>query len=163
MATNRAVATPPLVGASVGSTVPNDAVKVTTVPLCTGVPAASTTDAMRVADPLTGTVVVLTLSVIVDSVGASRGTLSQAVKEATASRIADKANRERDTDRTSKDNRRMGLAGQGCRADQPGQRGYAMAALLVGLSVMARDDGRGAARVEPRHAARAGRRADLAR
>jgi type II secretory pathway pseudopilin PulG len=30
----------------------------------------------------------------------------------------------------------MGLAGQGCRADHPGQRGYAMAALLVGLSVM---------------------------
>ena len=49
---------------------------------------------------------------------------------------ADKANRGRDKDRTSNDNRRMGLAGQGCRADHPGQRGYAMAALLVGLSVM---------------------------
>ena len=30
----------------------------------------------------------------------------------------------------------MGLAGQGCRAARSGQRGYAMAALLVGLSVM---------------------------
>lgn len=43
------------------------------------------------------------------------------------------ARRQRDTQETNKDNRRMGLAGQGSRADQ---RGYAMVALLVGLSVM---------------------------
>jgi type II secretory pathway pseudopilin PulG len=92
---------------------------------------------MRVAVPLTGTVVVLTMSVMVDSVGASSGTLSQAEKKAVAMSTAHRANRERDTDRTNKDNRRMGLAGQDCRADRwREQRGYAMAALLVGLSVM---------------------------
>ncbi len=42
--------------------------------------------------------------------------------------------RERDTNKANKDNRPMGLAGQGRSADQAG---YAMAALLVGLSIMA--------------------------
>lgn len=133
LAMKRTVALPPWVRASVGSMLPNEEVNVTTVPFCTGVPADSVTDAVTSAVPLTGTTVVLTVSVMVDSVGASSGTLSQADKVATAMRNAE-SDRERDTGKANKDNRRMGLAGQGSRADQ---RGYAMAALLVSMSVMA--------------------------
>ena len=112
---------------------PNEEVNVTTVPFCTGVPADSVTEALISAVPWTGTTVVLTVSVIVDEVGASSGTLSQADRVATATMSAE-SDRERDTGKANKDNRRMGLAGQGSRADQ---RGYAMAALLVSMSVMA--------------------------
>ncbi len=134
LATKRTVALPPCVRASFGSMLPNDEVNVTTVPFWTGVPADSVTDAVISADPLTGTTVVLEVSVIVDSVGASRGTLSQADRKATAMSSANSVGWGRDTDKASKDNRRMGLAGQGRSADQ---RGYAMAALLVSMSVMA--------------------------
>ncbi|MCC7127116.1 MAG: type II secretion system protein [Acidobacteria bacterium] len=113
---------------------PNDEVKVTTVPFCTGVPADSVTDAVTVADPFTGTVVVLTVRVMVDSVGASSGTLSHADQVNKPRRTAMSTEREDDTGKAKKDNRRMELAGQGSRASE---RGYAMAALLVGLNVMA--------------------------
>lgn len=113
---------------------PNDDVKVTTVPFCTGVPADSVTEAETSADPFTGTTVVLTVRVIVEEVGASSGTLSHADRVDTATSSAESDRRVRDTGKANKDNRSMRLAGQGSRADQ---RGYAMAALLVGMSVMA--------------------------
>jgi type II secretory pathway pseudopilin PulG len=71
---------------------------------------------------------------MVDEVGASSGTLSQADKNDTARSSGISAGRWDDTDKANKDNRCMGLAGQGRSVDQ---RGYAMAALLVGMSVMA--------------------------
>src|SRR5688572_14787450 len=86
------------------------------------------TVAMTSAVPFAATDVELIDSVTVDPVGASSATLSQATVEAI------RANRKklvvvRDTAGTSKYSRHMGL-GQG-------NRGYAMAALLVGMSVMA--------------------------
>src|SRR5687767_8836586 len=86
------------------------------------------TAAMTSAVPFDATDVELIDTVTVDPVGASSATLSQAAVATV------RANREsqvevRDTAGTSKYSRRMGL-GQG-------NRGYAMAALLVGMSVMA--------------------------
>src|SRR5262245_55558476 len=104
------VALPASVRASAGSTEPNEAVKVTTVPFWTGVPADSVTDAMTVAVPFTGTVVVLTLRVMVDSVGASKGTLSQPAPSAIERSTPMAARLGRDTWETRKHNRRMGLA-----------------------------------------------------
>ena len=68
-------------------------------------------------------------SEIVDPVGEVRGTRSQATTTTTVT-MAMRYNLKFCTKRPVNDNRRMDLAGQG-------NRGYAMAALLVGLSVMA--------------------------
>jgi type II secretory pathway pseudopilin PulG len=99
--------------------------------LCAGVPLDSSTVAITSTDPLMGTVVELSTMVIVEPVGAVNGTFSHATVKA---QIASSTKRRNDridcTERPDKDNRLMGLAGQG-------SRGYAMAALLVGMSVMA--------------------------
>ncbi len=134
-ARNVARALPPSVRASLGSTTPTEDVNVTSVPLWTGVPAGSITVAVSSAVPLIGSVVVLTESVTVDSTGASNGTLSHA--EARTMAAAKAANAEvRDTDEGRKYSICMGL-GQGNRPSGAAEAGYAMAALLVGLSVMA--------------------------
>ena len=71
------VALPLFVRASFGSMVPSVVVKLTTVPFCTGVPADSMTVAVMSTDPFKPTVVLFANSVIVDSVGAASGILSQ--------------------------------------------------------------------------------------
>jgi hypothetical protein len=66
------------VRASAGSMDPRVVVKETTVPLCGGVPAASRTFAMMSVSELTGRTLVDAVKVIVEPVGARRGTSSQA-------------------------------------------------------------------------------------
>jgi hypothetical protein len=63
---------------SAGSIVPRVVVKVTRVPLCGGVPAASSTCAVIEAVPFTGKAVVADVKVMVDPVGAKNGAFSQA-------------------------------------------------------------------------------------
>ena len=70
-ALNVVVATPLRVCASTGFTVPRLAVKRTVVPLCTGVPACSRTNAETSVDPPSGNEVAGADTVIVDSEGAS--------------------------------------------------------------------------------------------
>ena len=77
-ARNVTVHDPLCVRASAGSIVPMVVEKVTTVPFWTGVPADSVTVAVREAVPLSGTKVALAARLMVDPVGAVRGTLSQA-------------------------------------------------------------------------------------
>jgi hypothetical protein len=67
------------VSASDGTTVPSDVVKITWVPECGGVPDASITCAMICVVPFSGSAVAREVSVIVDPVGASSGTLSHAI------------------------------------------------------------------------------------
>ena len=74
---NSVVATPLIVRACVGDTVPSVVVKVTVVPFCTGVPACSSMAAEICAVPLDCTTVFVVVNVIVDWLGASSGSLSQ--------------------------------------------------------------------------------------
>jgi hypothetical protein len=76
-ALNVATATPLLVCASVGVTVPSVVVKRTVVPFCTGVPLDSVTKAVNPTVPIVATVEAFADNVTVDPVGASNGTLSQ--------------------------------------------------------------------------------------
>ena len=73
-ARNFTITRPPLVRASDGSIDPSVVVKMTNVPSCGGVPPDSRTCAMMSVVPLTGRAVVATVNVMVDPVGASRGT-----------------------------------------------------------------------------------------
>jgi type II secretory pathway pseudopilin PulG len=122
---------------------PRVVVKVTAVPLWGGVPLASITCAMRSVDPLVGNAVVEAVSVIVDPVGASSGTLSQATLSSADPAIRTTravARRRRDIMNAINILIPMHLAGQGKRDvkdERNEQSGYAMAALLVALSVMA--------------------------
>jgi hypothetical protein len=96
------------------------------------------TVAMTWAVPLEAIVVVLTVRLIVDSVGARSGTLSQATVE-TIAKTAMSGIMVRDTGRSNKYNKRMKLAGQPASAKAivgKGEQGYALAALHVGISVM---------------------------
>jgi type II secretory pathway pseudopilin PulG len=170
---NRTRTWPFWVRASAGSIRPSVVVKLTTVPLCTGVPAPgelvvvvpgvvgvvgepgvvgvvgvvgvlvvpfSITVATISMDPLTGTTVAVGKSVMTEPDGASSGTLSQAAANERAPSAVRTArtepgrvkprNSECSTIRGAKDNTLMYLEGQG------GQRGYAMAAVLVALAVM---------------------------
>jgi len=61
-----------------GSMLPSVVVKITRVPLCGGVPAASSTCATIVAEPFAGSAVVADVKVIDDPVGARSGDFSQA-------------------------------------------------------------------------------------
>ena len=83
-----ATALPLLVRASFGSMVPSVVVKFTTVPFWTGVPDDSMTVAVMSTDPFRPTVVLFAYSVIVDSVGADRGILSQDARPAAARQAA---------------------------------------------------------------------------
>jgi len=113
--------------------VPRLVVKVIAVPLCGGVPPASITCAMMSVVPFTGRAVAEAVIVMLEPLGASNGTFSHATLNhaGTTSRAA-RANfrRNRDIMKTINILIPMDLAGQA-------ERGYAMAALLVALSIMA--------------------------
>src|SRR5687768_4613312 len=111
LARNVVRAIPPSVRTTTGSTWPTDAWNVTSVPLWTGVPAASITVAITSAAPFDATDVELIDNVTVDPVGANNATLSQATV-AKSSATREKRKVVRDTAGTSKYSRRMGL-GQG--------------------------------------------------
>ena len=157
---------PLFVRASAGSIRPIVVVKVTTVPLCTGVPApgdeldvgvvgaaapppgvvgavvepCSMTVATISIEPLEGTVVAVPKIVMTLPVGASSGTLSQEAENSVTERQVS----------TAKQVLRPGALGRAVCASigkpnhnnlmglqrQDGERGYAMAALLVSLAVM---------------------------
>lgn len=137
-AVNVAVARPFVVRASRGSMVPSVDVNVTTVPFWGGVPLLSWTIAVTPAVPLSGSAVVFTVSVTDEPVGAVSGIRSQERQPSASSSAVEAKRKDRDTVEADKDNRRMKLAGQGNGAPASrGERGYAMAALLVGMSVMA--------------------------
>ncbi len=87
-AMNLTVTLPFRVRASEGSMRPSVVVKETTVPFCTAVPADSITVAMMSVEPVDDTDVAVAKSVIVDSLGAVSGTLSQAVAESAAAASA---------------------------------------------------------------------------
>lgn len=101
----------------------------------------SITDAVTSAVPLIGTDVLLIVSVIVEPVGETSDIFSQPHIVAKAAARASTEAQIRDTESPVNYNRCMKLAGQGLfgaparRLD--GSSGYAMAALLVGMSVMA--------------------------
>ena len=122
---------------------------------------------MMSAEPLTGSAVAVDVSVIVEPLGASSGTFSQAtVRYAAPSKQGNQgedARRSRDIMKTITILIPMDLAGQAERGRARRERGYAMAALLVGHEHHGdHDDGRDA-RLEADGAAREGRGADLPR
>ena len=139
--TNWTVATPLMVRASDGESAPRFVVKLTVVPFCTGVPDASSTVARISAVTLACTVEVLLVTVIVDAAGANSGTLSHEI--VSIPMLAANAHALRFPERRrpvmmecirikSVPNYHipMNLAAKA-------SRGYAMAALLVAMSVMA--------------------------
>jgi type II secretory pathway pseudopilin PulG len=117
------------VRASDGSTDPSDVVKVTSVPLWGGVPDCSMTWAMMVAVPFVGRAVAVAVRVMLEPAGARRGTFSQAT-DATirAAAAATRTGRKRAIIKSLSILKVM---------ERSGQAGYAMAALLVAMSVMA--------------------------
>jgi type II secretory pathway pseudopilin PulG len=120
-----------------GSIVPSDVVKVTCVPECGGVPEASITCAITCVVPFTGSAVAATVSVMVDPDGASSGTFWQATAniDTLATRAASGRAREgRGIMKSSNILVPMQLRGQ---ERQSSAAGYAMAALLVAMGVMA--------------------------
>jgi type II secretory pathway pseudopilin PulG len=142
------------VRASAGSMRPIVVVKVMTVPFCTGVPPPdrvvvvvpvpvpvpvpagawpfSMTVAMMVTSLFSDTVDVAASSVMTLPVGASSGTLSHAATRARGSARSARRDLLCDTISAANDNSLMSLRGQArC------ESGYAMAALLVSLAVMA--------------------------
>jgi type II secretory pathway pseudopilin PulG len=149
--------TRPLVSvrASAGSIEPSVVVKVTTVPLCGGVPAASSTCAMMSAEPFTESALVEPVSVIVEPVGARSGTFSQPAASSGTSRARTAVSGIRSVRRAMiklvNILSPMHLGGQAASGERPpsratsrrsgapraSERGYAMAVLLVGMSVMA--------------------------
>src|SRR4051794_15002375 len=141
---NRATARPDMsVSASAGSIRPRFVVNVTCVPLCGALPDASMICAMICVVPFAGRAVVATVSVMLEPEGASRGTFSHAaVESAATARTTPRAaaERRRDTMRTVTILIPMQLAGQvkSTRAERcTSAQGYAMAALLIAMSVMA--------------------------
>src|SRR5262245_239503 len=134
-ALNLTVTRPPLVRASDGWIDPNVVVKVTSVPSWGDVPAASRTVAMMSVVPFTDSAVLPAVSVIVEPFGARSGTFWQApiVNEMAASTpVANQRRRGRDTMKAVSILVPMKLAGQA-----QSQQGYAMAVLLVAMSIMA--------------------------
>ena len=134
-ALNLTVTRPPLVRASNGSIDPNVVVKITTVPSWGGVPAASRTWAMMSVVPLTDSAVLPAVSVIVDPLGASNGTFWQAPivnKRPAKTAVTSRRRRGRANMKAVNILVPMKLAGQA-----QSQRGYAMAVLLVAMSIMA--------------------------
>lgn len=114
-----------------GWIVPSVVVNVICVPLCGGWPDASITCAVICAVPLTGSAVTPDVSVMVDPDGASSGTFwHDAARSATAARTGPrrKTRGKRGTMKTLSILVPMKLQGQA---------GYAMAALLVAMSIMA--------------------------
>ena len=119
--------------------VPSDVEKVTCVPACGAVPALSITCATIVAVPLSGTTEVAVVNVMLDPDGASSGTRLQA-SSMTNARVGSRkraAKRRRDIMKALNILIPMHLAGQGEKTRIVNERGYAMAALIIGLAVMA--------------------------
>jgi type II secretory pathway pseudopilin PulG len=139
-ALNRVVARPfTSVCASAGSKEPRFVEKVTCVPLCGGVPAASRTCATISAVPLNPSALVAVDSVMVDPVGASSGTFSQESPSHatdTSTPVRRMVWRERVTMKTLTILRVMNLRGQASSVATRSS-GYAMVALLVAMSIMA--------------------------
>jgi type II secretory pathway pseudopilin PulG len=134
-ALNLTITRPPLVRASDGSIDPKVVVKVTTVPSWGAVPACSSTVAVMSVVPFTDSAVLPAVTVIVDPVGASNGTFWQApiLSERPArTAVAIQRRRGRDTMKAVSILVPMKLAGQA-----RSQHGYAMAVLLVAMSIMA--------------------------
>jgi type II secretory pathway pseudopilin PulG len=137
------------VSASAGWIVPSVVVKRTRVPLCGGVPDGSMIWAMTSAVPFTDNALVAAVRVIVDPEGARSGTFSQATaakdSKAAAESHGRRARRSRvimdapnilaDMHLHGQDKARDNRQNKG-RAPAPSD-GYAMVALLVGMSVMA--------------------------
>lgn len=125
-----------------GSTVPSVVVKITCVPLCGGVPADSRTCATIVAVPPAAIALVEVVSVIEEPVGARNGVFSQAAEASDTSTVQVIARARRRSRGIMSLNilSAMDLAGQGRFARDDARwrspRGYAMAALLVSLSIM---------------------------
>ena len=152
-AKNVETATPLMVSADGGLKLPSVVVKLTCVPLWTGVPPDSITIARTCVWPFNGSVPWSIETEMVEAVGAVRGTRSQAttatqvttaithrrVETEIVSGNDEPTNRPLNcTNGPDKDNRLMELAGQPFDfAHGRGNRGYAMAALLVAMSVMA--------------------------
>jgi len=86
-------ATPPRVSDSVGLTCPFVAVKRTSVPSWTAVPLCSTTNAVISAMPPGARMPADAVTLIVDSVGAPSGTLSQAIEPIAAAAVNRTRNR----------------------------------------------------------------------
>jgi len=109
------------------------------VPLCGGVPAASMTCAMICVVPLTASAVVDVVNVMVEPDGASSGTRWQATMGTTQAVKTPSLKRQRDRGIMNALSIliHMYLAGQGRIRRRGGESGYAMAALIVGLAVMA--------------------------
>jgi len=127
------------VSASDGSSRPRFVVKVILVPLWGGVPAASITCAMMLVVPLIGSAVDKAVRLMVDPVGARSGTFSQATVRRTklvTTALRANAQRKRDIMKAITIIVPMKLAGQASRSPRS-QQGYAMAALLVAMSIMA--------------------------
>jgi type II secretory pathway pseudopilin PulG len=138
-ALNVASARPPAsVVTFAGSIVPSDVVKVTSVPECGGVPDASITCAISCVEPFTGKAVAATVSVIVEPDGARSGTFWQPAANTDTVRSAEAATsaarERRDIMKSINILIPMQLRGQGSRRPQAG---YAMAALLVAMGIMA--------------------------
>jgi type II secretory pathway pseudopilin PulG len=112
---------------------------VTCVPACGAVPAFSTTCAMIVAEPFTGSTDVAVVRVMLDPDGASSGTRLHAASMAKAIDGMTKraARRLRDIMKTLTILIPMHLAGQGEMKRCKDHRGYAMATLVVAMAVMA--------------------------
>jgi len=162
-AIRRAVARPSFVSDSDGSIRPSVVLKLTTVPLCTGVPTPGSTvcwlpvvpvppsisTAVISADPSIGRLLAAASSVIDVPDGAVSGMLSHAaapkvVRQTIAARrqAARKLEEARVTMRDAKDSNVMQLAGQGNGdpvADRSGldERGYIMVVLLVAMAAAA--------------------------
>jgi len=118
------------VRASDGSIVPSDVVNEMSVPLCGGVPDASITWAMMLAEPLVGRAVADAVKVMVEPAGARSGTFW----EATASPPKRTSAARTTGSRKRAIIRRFSILSAMKRS---GQAGYAMAALLVAMSIMA--------------------------
>jgi type II secretory pathway pseudopilin PulG len=133
----RTLADPLCVRASYGSKLPRLVLKVTSVPFCTGVPDDSITVAVTSVEPFTGSTVCEAYTEIVEPDGASSGTLSQEPTRAPSASVTSATTAGRTVLDwsimvTGKDNSFMHLEGQAARASD----GYAMAGLLIALSVM---------------------------
>src|SRR5215472_11082756 len=119
--------------------VPSDVVKVTCVPACGAVPALSMTCATIVALPLSGTTDCAVVNVMLDPDGARSGTRLQASSMTNAIVGSRKraAKRPRDIMKALNILIPMHLAGQGEKTRRVNERGYAMAAFIIALAVMA--------------------------
>ena len=136
------VTLPLLVRASDGSMSPRLVEKLTSVPLWTAVPPCSVTVAVMVASPFTGTINRSATMMMVDWVGARRGVESHAIVTDPSSASTTLTTREQNLWECARSaimklsNHLIGMDLERQQTVQNCERGYAMAALLIGLSLM---------------------------